>query len=207
MRELGETAWATDPYSIPERWGAFANDQGVGLTVFVPSAYPYALGYRTTAPGAYGTNYFYPQAHFGIGPGTVIEADIYLIAGDVAAARQAVYALHGTRPVRDISSPLTVLHLRPGTVSGVVEVAGTAFDNVAVARVEVLVDGRPAGTARYGLPAPSLAGEYPDHQADAGFAYSLDTRAYPNGRHTVAVRATDRAGLATVRRAEVTVAN
>ncbi|HUJ11340.1 MAG TPA: TIM-barrel domain-containing protein [Verrucomicrobiae bacterium] len=61
------------------------------------------------------------------------------------------------------------------TVTGIVSVSGTASDNVAVAKVEVSVDGG----------AWSLA------SGTTNWTFALDTQGLLNGRHTIAARATD----------------
>lgn len=92
-----------------------------------------------------------------------------------------------TPPSVSMSSPAS-----GATVSSRFTVSGTAGDNVAVASVQVAVDG----------------GAWQMATGTASWSWSWDTTALPNGAHSVAVRAVDGAGnvSATVTR-PVTVAN
>ena len=205
MRSLNDAAWASTRFYVPERWAAFADAKGVGLTVYTPSAYPYAGGYSVaTGTGSYDTNYFVPVSFFGVGPHAVIEADVYLVAGDVDAARGVVYDLHQRFPAKDICSPvLEITPPDPRAVAGVLTLAGTVVDDVALAGVEVQVDGQVAGPAEVDAPAAAAGGP----PASSAFRYRLDTTRLANGARTVTVRATDTSGNATVRRIVVNVAN
>lgn len=210
MRDLGDAAWPTARFYVPERWGAFVDAQGVGLTVYTPSAYPYGVGYQVASgsPG-YDTHYFAPMSFFAVGPHAVIEADVYLVAGDVEASRAVVYDLHQRLPARDICSPILDLAPRDAqaAVSGVLTVAGVAFDDVALAAVEVVVDGQPVGSAQLGGASPGIQAAFSNAPVNSAFEYRLDTTRLPNGTRTVIVRATDTSGNTTVRRMVVNVAN
>lgn len=78
-------------------------------------------------------------------------------------------------------------------VQGEVDVRGWAFkDGVGVARVDVLLDGRPIAQARYGLPSPGTAAYWristdPNHP-DVGFAARVDLSGVPRGRHWLGLR-------------------
>lgn len=79
------------------------------------------------------------------------------------------------------------------------DVRGWAFkDGVGVARVEVLIDGRTVGDARYGLPNPGVAAYWrvstdPAHP-NVGFAADLDIGGVPPGRHWLGLRVHGRDG-------------
>lgn len=192
--------WSTMLYT-PEQWGAFVDEQGVGLTVYVPGQYPYASGFAFTGDGTTGPtgdatitcNGYTP---FSFLPGSVMEGDIYVIAGDYQKARQAVYDLRSTISVPDTFTPFEATDVpQPnGQVRGTIDVAGWAFDNVAVSKVEVLVDGFLTGAATYGLPRPDVATAYPGAPSNIGFQYSLDTTRYTNGPHLLQVKVTDASG-------------
>ena len=83
-------------------------------------------------------------------------------------------------------------------VSGVLAIKGWAFkDGVGLARVEVLVDGRSMGDARYGR-AFDVRQTWPDstdpqHPA-VGFDASLDTSTLAPGRHWLGLRLHGRDG-------------
>ena len=188
-------------YYISEQWGALANTQNIGVTVYVPSVDPYVTSF--TAPDAGGggptdnaTNYFAPLGNLTIGPGFSFEGDFYVIAGDCTQARQIVYQLHQSLNIPDIFAPFENIDQPSGgaTVAGLTSVSGWAFDDVEVAQVEILIDGVADGTADYGLPRPDVQGVFPSSPVNVGFTYSLDTTKYTNGPHTLNVRATDSSG-------------
>jgi Bacterial Ig domain len=75
----------------------------------------------------------------------------------------------------------------PGTnsrLAGAVDVTGWAFDNVAVSKVDVYVDGGLAGTAIYGGPRPDVANTFPNVPTTIGYSFSLDTRLNAECRST-----------------------
>ena len=192
---------------VPEQWGAHVDAQNIGLTVYVPSQYPYVFGFDSPNDG---TNYFAPITTMTIGPNFVFESDIYLIAGDYQTARQIVYQLHQNLGALDISTPLGASDQpSPGsTVGGVTAIDGWAFDDVKVAKVEILVDGVADGIASYGSPRPDVADTYPNAPTNIGYSYSLDTTKYGNGPHSLNVRVTDSNGnVAVFADIHVTVSN
>jgi hypothetical protein len=88
------------------------------------------------------------------------------------------------------------------TVSGLVNVSGWALDfEDETLTVVVVLDGQQVGLALYcSGDRPDIQDAFPDVEwsLHTGFAYSLDTRSYPNGPHRIRVTATDPHGLATV---------
>ena len=184
---------------VPEHWAALVNEQGIGLTVYVPQQYPYAAGLQLAGtPGEFGSgaNYFRPHVPFTFGPGSVLEGDVYVIAGDYRAARQDIEHPYALGRRCDVLPPFGWLDapLANQSVTGIVPVAGWVLDNVTVARVEVLVDGTLDGLATYGSDRPDVATVYPHAPEQIGYYYALNTRRYPNGPHQVAVRAIDSVG-------------
>ncbi len=182
-----------------EHWGAHVNAQKVGLTVYVPAQYPYVGGFDFSGPAGptgNGTNYFAPFAVLTIVPNVVFEGDYYVIAGDVTYARQMVYELHQAASALDAFAPFgaTDVPAPASTLSGTTTVAGWTFDDGAVAKVEVLVDGKSDGMATYGSARQDVANAYPHAPLNVGFSYSLDTTKYANGSHVLNVQVTDGAG-------------
>jgi len=200
---------------VPERWGALVNSQNIGLTVYVPSQEPYLIGFAAPNSGPGGptdsaTNYFALMGNLTLGPNLLFEADIYLIAGDYATARQIVYNLHQSVTAPDIFTPFEATDQpRPGTtISGVTPVSGWTFDDQEVVKVEILVDGMNDGIASYGSPRPDVQAVFPSSPLNVGFSYSLDTTKYNNGRHTLNVQVTDTSGnIAVCPNVVVTVSN
>lgn len=80
--------------------------------------------------------------------------------------------------------------------NGVLQVAGWALDDRRVDHVEVLVDGLQERQAVVGVYRPDVAAYYPDVQNAlvAGFILNIDSTRYPNGVHTVTVKAVDDQG-------------
>jgi len=197
----------------PEHWGAHVDAQNMGVTVYVPSQYPYASGAAfpgPPGPTGNGTNYFSPLTALTIGPNFVFEGDMYVIAGDYVSARHIIYDLHQRLIAPAIFMPIGSTDVPAGgsTITGVTTVGGWTFGTVHVAKVEILVDGRVDGTASYGSPRPDVATGYPSAPVSIGFSYPLNTTRYSNGPHTLNVRATDSSGnVAVLPNVKVTVAN
>ncbi|MDD9148210.1 Ig-like domain-containing protein [Sporolactobacillus sp. CQH2019] len=93
-------------------------------------------------------------------------------------------------------------------VQGIINIRGWYLSINGVRQVDVLVDGKAAGRAVYGLPRPDVAGAYPNYNnRNPGYQYALDTKKLTNGRHTLSVRTTEGSGKqSTVTRA-VNVSN
>jgi hypothetical protein len=179
-----------------EQWGAYVDTKGNGLTVFVPGMAPYVAGFAAAGdpgPLGFGTYYFAPRTFFSFGPNTILEGDVYLVAGDQKHARQVIYDLHNTLTKADISAPIGSLDtpIANQQLSGKTSVTGWAFDNTAVSKVDIYVDGLLAGSATYGGSRPDVANDWPHAPADIGFSFSLDTTRYANGLHVLEIRATD----------------
>lgn len=197
---------------MAEYWAALIDASGRALTVYMPGSLPYVNGFLAPgAPGPQGdgTTYFRSVTPFGIEPGAVVEAEVYVIAGHHTDARQVVYTLRPSAAVPDILWPFGALDepSAGSTVSGTISVAGWALDNVAVTRVDILVDDVVAGTATYGVERQDVAAAYPGAPVNAGYEYVLDTSSYPNGPHVIVAVARDAAGHAGRMAATVTVAN
>lgn len=198
---------ALNYYNATENWAAVVNSQGSGLTVYSPGLNQVA-SFRLTDPisGPYsnGFNYIAHVAAFAFNRGSVLERDIYLIAGDYLLARQFIYNLKsGTTPPPppppDNTPPYGNLEVPTTgqTLSGNASVSGWAFDNTSLSRVEILVDGAVVGTATYGQPRPDVVNVYPNISPNTGYTYALDTTRYPNGQHSITAKAIDSAGNVT----------
>ena len=91
------------------------------------------------------------------------------------------------------------LPLPDATVSGTVDLRGWATqDGVGVARVEVLLDGRPVALARYGTDNPGVRSQWPDSDDPqhpyVGFLAHVDLRGVAAGEHALALRVTGHDG-------------
>jgi hypothetical protein len=161
-------------------------------------------------PTGDGTNYFSPFNALTIGPGSVWEGDVYILAGDLTAARRVVYDLHATLPAADIFPPFGMVNLPASgdTLRAMSTVYGWAFDDTRVTKIEVMLDGAVDGTAAYGLTRADVRTAFTNAPVDIGFTYALNSAKYANGPHRLQVRATDASGnsavLPTVR---VTIVN
>jgi hypothetical protein len=121
-----------------------------------------------------------------------------------------IYDLHNSLPAKDIFTPIGSVDspTADAQLSGTTSVAGWAFDNVAVSKVDVYVDGELAGTATYGGSRPDVATAWPNAPAAIGYNFSLDTISYTNGPHLVEVRAIDTSGnVAVLPDVSVTIRN
>jgi len=224
----GTRPWTNDPISFttmpllpngspplyaPEQWAAYVDNTDAGLAVFIPGVAPYFLGFTAAGdpgPTGFGTNYFNASTIYSFGPNSVLEGDVYLVAGDYKHSRQVIYDLHNRLPAVDIFTPLGTVDSPPpnSQLAGGVDVTGWAFDNVAVSKVDVYVDGGLAGTATYGGSRPDVANDFPNVPAAIGYSFSLNTRQYTNGAHVIEVKALDSSGnLAVFPRVSVTVQN
>jgi hypothetical protein len=185
-----------------ENWAANVDSSNVGLTVFVPAALPYIFGIYFPNNGGSGptgnaTYYQHQSSYFTVGPGAVMEGDVYLIPGNLTSARSTVYALHQTLPaVANLSAPLGHVDspVANATIQGTSQVSGWAFDSDAITGVEIFVDGTSVGSATYGTSRPDIPAVWPNAPVDCGWTFSLDSTTLTNGPHTVTVNATDNAG-------------
>jgi Bacterial Ig domain len=196
---------SSDPALVvftPELWAALVDSNGMGLAVYVPGQYPRtgAAAFPSTGMGPTdnATVYMNAMTSLTFTPGNVIEADMYLVPGQAASARAAIYAIHHSLPASDMFTPLATTDVpAPGAaISGPsASVAGWAFDNVAVDFVQIYVDGTLRGTATLGGSRPDVAAAYP-HIApeNSGWNYALDTTALSNGPHSLSVHARDVTG-------------
>jgi hypothetical protein len=199
----------------PENWAANVNSNNSGLTVFVPGKLPYVISFYFPLAGGSGpqgdtTYYQHPFSSFTMGPGSVMEGDVYLIPGDYTTARSIVYWLHQTLPTSYLSDPLgSVDTPAPNTtIQGTLEASGWAFDTATITSVEILVDGVSVGTATYGTPRPDVVATWPNAPLDCGWTFSFDSTTLTNGPHTFTVNATDSANnVAIFAPVSVTVSN
>lgn len=198
---------------VPEHWGALLNAQNIGLTLYVPSQYPWVSGqYFAGSGGPTGdaTSNFSPLTVLSFTPNFVFESDAYVIVGDYQTARQVVYDLHQTLPAPNIFAPYGSQDTpaQSSVIVGVTSVTGWAIANGTVASVQVLVDGIVDGTATYGSPRPDVAMVLPNAPVNIGFAYSLDTTKYSNGAYIVNIRVADSSGnVAIFANRSVTISN
>ena len=91
----------------------------------------------------------------------------------------------GNLPVRgSIDSP------RHGsTINGEISVSGWFLDIGGVSKVEVLVDGKIMGEAKYGSARSDVAKVYPEYKnGNSGYQFTLDTKSLTNGQHKLTVR-------------------
>lgn len=133
-----------------------------------------------------------------------------MLAGTLAEIRPEIYALHKSVPIKDCFTPLGSVDLPApnATLRGAARVAGWAYDNVAVARVEILMDGTPVGTASYGSARPDIPKGTPNAPLNVGFQFQFDSTKYANGAHTLSVHAVDTSGnIAILREGPVVLDN
>lgn len=184
-----------------ENWESFVNTSDTGLTIFNPTQYPHYKGVYNpnvalTGPFGDAENYLRPDTPFSFYPGSVMEGNVYYIAGDYRAAREYIYQLQPTLSPTDTVPPYGWVDLpQSGTVTGTTTVSGWFFDNAEeVETVSILLDDTEIGTATYGLPRADIPRVFPGVTANSGFSYSLNTQAFTNGPHALSVEVVDNAG-------------
>jgi hypothetical protein len=200
-----------------EEWVSYTGSNNSGLTVFVPGLYPFTSAVSFPGSGGSGptgdaTYYAQILAPMTIGPSAVISGDIYLIPGDVAAARQVIYALHQGTPASDIASPIGNVDLpnKNSTISGSsVQFAGWAIDNVALASVQILVDGVAIATPPLNVNRPDVVAAYPNlAPLQCGWSFLFDSTKLTDGTHTITANLTDTSNnVAVLPPVTVTVSN
>jgi hypothetical protein len=80
-------------------------------------------------------------------------------------------------------------------VKGEIAVNGWFLDDSGVAKIEVLVDGKSMGEAKYGISRPDVGKAFPEYKnANAGYQFTLNTKKLTNGQHTLTVRETGKNG-------------
>ena len=84
-----------------------------------------------------------------------------------------------------------------GTVgTGPMSIHGWALDDDGVEAVDILVDGVVVARANYGRSRPGVTQKFPGFPDSAapGFAFQIDTTAYPNGLHTITAQVRSHSG-------------
>jgi hypothetical protein len=183
-----------------EQWGALLDASGNGLTLYVPSHYPWVFGgyfpFGGTGPMGNAMNSMSPFVALTLTPNLVFESDAYVIAGDYHTARKVVYDLHKSSPAPYIFAPYGRDDLATGgsIISGIATVSGWAFAATNVASVQLLVDGTVDGTALYGSSRPDILNTFPNISLNTGFSYALNTAKYNNGVHALNTQVIDTSG-------------
>ena len=165
-----------------------------------------------SGPTGDATAYMRPLTEFSVGPGAVIEGDVYLIPGDATAARAVVYDLHQSVSAANLAAPFGVMDTPApnATVSGTgFAVSGWAISGVSVSAVRVYLDGTLAGTATLGIERPDVLAAYPAiARLNCGWQYSLNSTVLANGLHTIAIHIVDTSGIEVILPpVQVTVSN
>jgi beta-N-acetylglucosaminidase len=94
------------------------------------------------------------------------------------------------------------------TIDGVSTIRGWYLDGSGVEKIEVFVDGKWIGNAQYGLSRPDVATVLPEYfNSNAGFQYSLDTKQFTDGSHTLMIKETGKNGNSHSLSASITIKN
>jgi glycosidase len=147
----------------------------LSLTPATPGAFTWSALHDTMTftPGAAWPSFTTNLVHLGT---NAIDS----VTGNTLYAPFDTYFVTSTNIVADLTPPSVVLNfpISGSTVSGSTLVSGTASDNVAVAKVEVNVDG----------------GTWITGAGTTSWSFSLNTQNLLNGQHTIFARATDGSG-------------
>ena len=95
------------------------------------------------------------------------------------------------------------------TIKGLSLVKGWFLDENGVSKVDILLDGAVVGQANYGDPRADVQKAYPQYNnGKAGFHYTLDTKKFRDGKHTITIRETGKNGrVTTLPSKTITIAN
>lgn len=150
------TTEQTPNFYTPEQWGSLVDAQNQGVTLYVPSSYPWSYGayFPNGGSGPMGntTVDFAPIVTMTFTPNLIIESDAYVIVGDPQTARGVIYELHESLGESNAFTPFGSLDspASNAVISGMTTVSGWALAVNSVAKVEVLVDGTVDGSAGTG---------------------------------------------------------
>src|SRR5262245_1665471 len=165
-------------YRASELWSALVNAGGEAVAFYYPGQYPYfmALSYGGVSAGTYGqsANYMVPFTTLSLAPNTTYDIEFFVVAGTVTSARDVIYSLQHTAV--DAAGPTGAVDTpsNGAVLTGSVQVSGWSFDNRAIDRIDVLVDGQFAGTAKLGFQRPDVQVEYPGAPANTGYRFTLN---------------------------------
>jgi hypothetical protein len=172
----------------PEQWGAYVDDTNIGLALYTPGQFPQSQVFNAVV-----TLQLTPLCPFSWGPGTVLEFDTYILAGHVDQSRAAIYALHSQRSEPSPLPPWGALDSPSNgdTLRGNTAVSGWAWGLSEVASIVVLLDDSQVASATLGISRPDVTSVFPDAPTNTGFQASVDTTKFPNGIHSMVVKATN----------------
>lgn len=190
----------------PEQWGAYLDDTNTGIALYTPMQYPNSKGFNAGS-----TLQFTPACPYSWDPGSVLEFDTFVLVGPVTESRAAIYALHSQQSTPSPLPPYGYLDTTPQTgdiLTGNANIAGWAWGLPGISSIDLFVDGSRVASATYGIARPDVAAALPGAPSNTGFQYSLDTTKFPNGSHSIIVKAIDNAGhVATFSTKQVSFAN
>lgn len=119
---------------------------------------------------------------------------------------QYVYAVTALDRLHNESQPVFVSTIEPikmytsqprknAELKGIATVKGWSLAEAGVEKVEILVDGKLVGTAKYGISRLDVYRVYPQYNnRNSGFEYKLDTRMLTQGMHKLQIRTTANGG-------------
>ncbi len=150
--------------------------------------------------------------------GTVHKSQGTAYVDKTAAANQEyVYAVTAVDRLHNESQPVFVKTIAPikttidepaanAQVKGIATVRGWALADSGVAKVEVLIDGKPIGAAKYGLSRLDVYKVFPQYNTqNSGFEYKLDTKLLKQGSHTLGIRTTANNGVQSTSTIQISV--
>lgn len=94
------------------------------------------------------------------------------------------------------------------TINGITNIRGWYLDGSGVAKIDIILDGIIIGQAAYGYSRPDVQNAFPEYyNGNAGFQYSLDTRNFTDGQHTLTIIETGKNGATNSVTVTITISN
>jgi len=183
-----------------ERWAGFVKPDDEGLVLWAPQSYgEFSYGhFDNPGPLENSTFYLLPRALFGLPSGTSMETQVFILLGNWIRSRDTIQQLAADLAFEDIMPPFGMIDSpRQGdTLSGMASLDGWAIDDLGVATIELIVDGKTLAEASYGRKRDDVARDYPGLPGSPyfGFALQFDSSTLPSGQHELEVVARDSSG-------------
>jgi N-acetylmuramoyl-L-alanine amidase len=165
----------------------------------IPIAFP-------GAPANSGIEFAFDSSKFPNGP-HVISTVVSNTSG-ITTTMQSQITINQASDVITPQGPLTLdTPSANSTIVGTTNISGWAFDNVAITKVNILLDGGLIGSATLGLSRPDIKAGLIGAPTNSGFNFTFNSASFPNGAHVISYVAYDLAGNTKQGNTQITIAN